>query len=263
MKRTVIALLLLVGGAAVAVAQTAPAKPSQPKPAAKQAAARPAPQTGPCVGVVSDLGAKFTVRKVGLTVFGNADDEVPADSWRIDDLVAAKIGGVFGKRAIVKRVPYHKEAFASLEEIKLFRDTDAEIGDGIRSLAAAAGTHCAAYLLVTRAYYNLGDTNQRIGGIGVLHTGVGDLFTKVNAYALFAVRLYDGETFKLVKRVNAKNGDSIFTQWIHGPYRQLDESAWPDPPANAMQNAKLRETIRDLVAQGMDTTLKELPLITE
>jgi hypothetical protein len=185
------------------------------------------------------------------------------DSWRVDDLVVAKISGVFGKRAVVKRIPYRKEAFASLEEIKLFRDTDAEIGDGIRTLAAAASAHCSAYLLIARAYYNLGNSNQSIGGIGVLHTGVGDLFTKVNAYALFSVRLYDGETFKLVKRANAKNGDSIFAQWIHGPYRQLDESAWPDPPANAMQNAKLRETIRELVAQGMDTTLAELPLITQ
>jgi hypothetical protein len=259
MRRTVIALMLLAGGAGAAVAQSAPAKPNPPKPAAKQAAAKPALQTGSCVGVVTDLGAKFTVRKIGITVFGNADDEVPVDSWRVDDVVAAKISGVFGKRAVVKRIPYHKEAFAALEQIKLFRDTDAEIGDGLRTLASAAGAHCAAYLLVARQFYNFSQTNQTIGGIGVLHTG-SVLFNNVNAYALFTVRLYDGETFKLVKRANAP---SEMFGTIHGPHRELDASVFPDPPASAVQNAKLRETIRELVAQAADAMLKELPLITE
>jgi hypothetical protein len=260
MRRTVIALLLLLlGGGAGAVAQSSPTKPP-PKPAAKQAAAKPAPQTVPCVGVVSNLGAKFTVRKIGITVFGNADDEMTADSWHIDDLVAAKIGGVFGKRAVLKHIPYYKEAFASLEELKLFRDIDAEIGDGLRTLASAAGAHCAAYLLVARATHNFGQTNQTISGIGVLHTG-SVLFDNVNAYALFTVRLYD-ETFKLVKRANAPSGDAMFGVF-GGPHREIDKSLFPDPPAAAVQNAKLRDVVRELVAQGMDATLKELPLITE
>jgi hypothetical protein len=261
MRRTVIVLLLLLGGAAAAVAQPAPPKPNPPKPAAKQAAAKPAPQNGPCVGVVSDLGEKFTVRQIGITVFGNADDAVPADSWHVDDLIAARIGAVFGKRAVVKRIPYHKEAFASLEEMKLFRDVDAETGDGLRTLASGAGAHCSAYLLVKRQNYNFGQTNQTIGGIGVLHTG-SVLFNEVNAYALFTVGLYDGETFKLVKRSHAPSGDAMFGVF-GGPHRKLDEAMWPDPPAAAVQNAKLRETVRELVAQGMDATLKELPLITE
>jgi hypothetical protein len=262
MRRTVIVLLLLLGGAAAAMAQSAPAKPSQPKPAAKQAAA--APQTGPCVGVVTELGGKFTVGKPGFSVFGNVNEEMPVDSWRIDDLVLAKIGGVFGKRAVVKRIPYRQEAFASLlatpAPLRMFHDKDAELGDGIRTLAA--GTHCAAYLLVTRAYYNLGNSRWSIGGIGVIYTG-GVLSKKIDAYALFNVRLYDGETFKLVKLAKAPSGDSIFLDTMHGPHRELDEQAWPDPPASTVQNAKLREKIRELVAQGMDETLKELPLITQ
>jgi hypothetical protein len=242
-RRTVIALLLLLSGTAAAEAQSAPAKPSQPKQAAvKQTAAKPAtPQNGPCaVGVVSQLGEKFTVRKIGYTVFGNDINEVPVESWHIDDLVVAKISAALGKRAVVKRIPYHKEAFASLETLKLFRDTEAEVRDGVRTLAVS--TRCAHYLLVTRAYHNLGNTNQTIGGIGVLHTGIGELFVKINAYALFSLRLYDGETFALLKRAHAPSGDSIFTQWIGGP---------PESTDNAVQNAKLREAIRDLVAQGM------------
>jgi hypothetical protein len=255
MRRTVIALLLLLGGAAAAVAQPAPTRQNLPK----QAAAKQAPQNGSCaVGVVSQLGEKFTVGAIGYTVFGNEINEVPVESWHIDDLVIGKISGALGKRAVVKRIPYHKEAFASLETLKLFRDTEAEVGEGVRALTA--GTRCARYLLVTRAYRNVGNTNQTIGGIGVLHTGIGELFVKITAYALFSLRLYDGETFTLLKRANAPSGDSIFLEWIHGPHRLIDESLWPNSPDNAVQNAKLREAIRELVSQGMDATLAGLPL---
>jgi hypothetical protein len=50
-------------------------------------------QGGNCVGVVSQLGEKLTVKKIGYTVFGNEDNEVPVESWRVDDLVIAKISG--------------------------------------------------------------------------------------------------------------------------------------------------------------------------
>jgi hypothetical protein len=260
MRRTITALLLLLNGVGAALAQPAPAKQNLPKQApAKQAVAKQGPaQDGNCVGVLSQLGEKFTVRKIGYTVFGNEINEVPIDSWHIDDLVVAKISAALGKRAVVRRIPYHKEAFASLETLKLFRDTEAEVGEGVRTLTA--DTRCARYLLVTRAYYNVGNSNQTIGGIGILHTGIGELFIKVNAYALFSLRLYDGKTFTLLKRANAPSGDSIFLQWIHGPHRQVDESFWPGSPDRAAQDAKLREAIRELVAQGLDATLPELHL---
>jgi hypothetical protein len=263
MRRTAIALLLLLGGAAAALAQPSPAKPNQPKPAAKPAAA--APQAGPCVGVVTELGAKFTVGKPGFSVFGNVNEEMPVYSWRIDDIVIAKIGSAFGKRAAVKRIPYRKEAFAGLlatpAPLRMFHDRDAELGDGVRALASAAGAHCAAYVFVTRAFYTLGNSRWSIGGIGVISSG-GVLSKRIDAYALFNVRLYDGETFKLVKMAKAPSGESVFLDTFHGPHRELDEQAWPDPPAAATQSARLRETIRELVAQGMDAALAELPLIT-
>jgi hypothetical protein len=249
MRRTVIALLLLVSGAAVAVAQQNPSR---------QTAAKQGPQTGACaIGVVSQLGEKLAVKKIGYTVFGNEDNEVPVELWRVDDLVIAKITGALGKRATVKRIPYHKEAFASLETLKLFRDSEAEVGQGVRTLVA--GTRCARYLLVTRAYRNVGSSNQSIGGIGLLYDGVGPL-SRVNAYALFALRLYDGETFALLKRAVASSGGSDFFEGIHGPHRLVDKSFWPESPDKAAQDARVREAILELVSQGMDTTLAELRL---
>src|SRR5258706_8771525 len=253
MRGTIPALLLRLNGVGSPMAQPAPAKQNLPK----QGAAKQAPvQGGNCVGVVSQLGEKLTVKKIGYTVFGNEDNEVPVESWRVDDLVIAKISGALGNRAAVKRISYHKEAFASLETLKLFRDSEAEVGQGVRTLVA--GTRCARYLLVTRAYRNVGTSNQSIGGIGLLYDGVGPL-SRVNAYALFALRLYDGESFALLKRVVASSGGSDFFEGIHGPHCLVDKSFWPESPGKAAQDAPVREAIRELVSQGIGTKLPELP----
>jgi hypothetical protein len=250
MRRTIIALLLLASAAAVA-------QPAKQSPS-KQTAAKPAPQTGACtIGVASELGEKLTVKKIGYTVFGNEYSEVPVESWRIDDLVIAKTTAALGNRAAVKHIAYHKEAFASLETLKLFRDSEAEIAQGVRTLVA--GTRCARYLLVTRDYRTVGTANQSIGGIGLLYDGVGP-FSRVNAYALFALRLYDGEGFALLKRATGSSGVSGFLEGIHGPHRTVDKSFWPEIPDKAAQDARVREAIRELVSQGMDAMLAELPL---
>jgi len=256
MRRTIIALLLLLNGAAVGATQPAPTKPNLPKTtAAKPAAA----QNGNCVGVISRLGDKFTVKKVGFTVFGNEENEVPVESWHIDDLVVAKISGLLGKRTAVRRIPYKKEAFASLDTPKLFRDREAEVGEIIRRITA--GTRCARYVVVTGSGSSYGTTNQSLGGLGIVAGKkpyfTGDLY---NLYALIAVRVYDGETFSLLIRKTASIGQPTFLAMIRGPHREVDESFWPVSPDVAAQNVKLRDAIRELVAQSLDATLPELQL---
>jgi hypothetical protein len=261
MRPTVIALLLLLSAAAAALAQPAPDKPNQARPAAaKPAAAGQSPQSGRCdVGVISHLGEKFNVRQVGFTVFGNESNVVSIESWRIDDLVVAKISGALGKRATVRRVAYRKEAFASLETSKLFRDSDAEVGEGVRTLTA--GTHCARYLVVTDGTSRYGTTNQVLGGLGIVAGKkpyfTGDLY---NLHTLITLRVYDGGTFAMMKRKFATTGESTFMAMIGGPHREVDQSFWPVPPDAAAQNTKLRDAVRDLIGQSLDATLPELPL---
>jgi hypothetical protein len=261
MKLTVIASLLLLSGAAAALAQPAPVNPNQTRQAAaKPSTARQPPQSGHCdVGVISHLGEKFNVRQIGFTVFGNESNEVSIEPWRIDDLVVAKIGGALGKRATVRRVAYRKEAFASLETPKLLRDIDAEVGEGVRTLTA--GMHCARHVVVTDGTSGYGTTNQILGGLGIVAGKkpyfTGDLY---NLHTLITLRVYDGETFALLKRKFATTGESTFMAMIGGPHREVDQSFWPVPPDAAAQNAKLREAVRDLIGQSLDATLPELPL---
>jgi hypothetical protein len=71
----------------------APSKPVAKKPAAKAKAGAKQPaaaETGPCkLGVISAVGDRFSVHKFGLTVFETEDNEVPVESWGLDDLAGA------------------------------------------------------------------------------------------------------------------------------------------------------------------------------
>jgi hypothetical protein len=266
MRRTVIALLLLLCGAAAALAQPAPAKQNRPKTAgAKQAATKQVPaQNGNCVGVVSNLGAKFGVSKIGFTVFGNEENEVPIESWRVDDLVVAKIGGLLGKRTAVRRVPYSKEAFAPLETPKLFppklyRDYETDAREVLRTIAV--DTRCARYVVITPSVVSYGTTNQTLSGLGIVSSKApfftADLY---NLHMVAWLGVYDGETFAVLTRKFASLGQPNFLATIGSPHREVDKSFWPESPDKAAQDAKLREAIRELVGQTMDATLPELKL---
>lgn len=262
MRRSIIALLLLLNGVGAALTQPAPAKPNLPKTvAAKQQISKQAPaQNSNCVGVVSNLGEKFAVKKiVGYIIFVGEENEVPVESWHIDDLVVAKISGSLGKRTAVRRIPYRKDAFASLAKPKLSHDREAEFGEIIRTITA--GTRCARYVVITRGGSSYGTTHQSLSGLGIVAGKkpyfTGDLY---NLYALIAVRVYDGDTFSLLTRKAASIGQPTFLAMIHGPHREVDESFWPVSPDVAAQNVRLRDAIRELVSQSLDATLPELKL---
>jgi hypothetical protein len=259
MRRTIMALLLLLNGAAVAAAQPVPASPDTPKPtAAKQAPAKQVqPQNGNCVGVVSHLGETFALKKIGITAFGNEENKASVGSWHIDDLVAAKISGFLGKRIAVRRIPYKRDAFASLDSPKLFRNPDADFGEIIRTIAA--GSHCARYVAVTAGGGAFGATNQSLSGLGIVAKNLISGY-HYYLYTLIAVRVYDGETFSLLTSKYAPSEQSALVAIIRGPYREVDESLWPVTPDAAAQNAKLRDAVRELVAKGLDATLPELKL---
>jgi hypothetical protein len=227
-----------------AVAQPAPAKQTAPKSApAKQAAPKGAPTTQAhdrnCVGVVSNLGETFTVKKVGIVVFQNEESKVPIESWRIDDLVVAKVGGLLNKRAAMRRVTAPKGAFSSLDAPQPFRNYDADLEAIVRTVTA--GTRCPRYVVVTRSNTAYGNSNQVLNGLGIVASAA--LLGTVHLHALAGLRVYDGETFAVSKQKPLSSGQSTFMTGIHGPHREVDKSLWPDS-ADVAQNARLRETIR-------------------
>jgi hypothetical protein len=103
--RTVTVAIFLSCCPALAFAQTSPvpeataqpAKKPAPKYKAAGAAAAPA-DAGPCrIGVIPALGDVLMVKKIGFTVFGNEQSEVPI-SWGLDELIVARVRAVCRRR---------------------------------------------------------------------------------------------------------------------------------------------------------------------
>jgi hypothetical protein len=258
MRRAAIALLslLVVGDAAIA---QQPAKPKAPAAVAPQPGKPSAADGGKCIGVVSAIGDTFFSRKIGITVFGNGQSTAPVESWHVDDVVVSKISAFLSKGWTVRRINYPKGAFASLDgQHALFYNYDDDLQGIVRRVTSS--TRCDHYVVVVKGSSSFGTSNQSIYGLGIVEAtsilGASDYI-----HALFTIRIYDGQTFAML----SQRGASI-EKWnllsdfkgpgIHGPYRAVDNSLWPQ--SDAAQSTKLRDGIRSLVEQALDATMPDV-----
>jgi hypothetical protein len=197
------------------------------------------------VGVISAVGHKFALQKIGVTVFGNEVNEVAIDSWGIDNAVANKISAILSKRYTVKRITHSP------------RDLDAEAQDVVRKIAASQKYDL--YVVVTRASAPFGGSNQHVTGLGMLEYG-GALFPdNVTLYAVTTVQVYDGRTFERLgwQRVGS---DAIYIgmgKAVNAPNRQLDRTWWPATP-QAVHSEKIKSATRALVEQGLAATVPQI-----
>jgi hypothetical protein len=210
------------------------------------------------VGVISNIGGKFALQKVGMTVFQNDLKEVPIEVWGIDDAVMAKVAQHMGKRYEVRKVAFAKTAFAEYDNPNggLFRDQDAELRNAVRRIAAAAAQKSDLYLVVTRIYSKFSGTNQNVVGLGMVEAS-SILGATYNLHALFALRIYNGRTFEMVTWKHAATGPYNLFAIIKGPHRELDKTLWP-ASTNLAGNERLKVLTRNLVDKSLDVTLPEL-----
>lgn len=240
MYRTAIALVCLLTASA-ALAQPAPPK----KPDGRKT-----------IGVISAIGEKFSVQKIGIMVFGNDLKETSINSWGIDELVASKISALLSKQYNVKRIAAPKGAFDAIEQPGgLFRDREAEQREIVRKIAAAQKSDL--YIVVTRGGSPYSSTNQTLMGLGILEAGAPLYSDNVYLFALTVINVYDGRTFDLVKRQAGSIGQSTFLAVVNGPHQKLDKSWWPSSP-QVDRNEKLKNATRALVEQSIAQTVPEI-----
>jgi hypothetical protein len=250
MRRAAIALLSILVAGGVVVAQQ-PAKPKTP--AATQPAKPSAADNSKCIGVISAIGDTFNLQKVGFTVFGNELNHVPIDSWQIDNLVIAKISAFLSKSWTVRRINYPKGAFSSLDEQHpLFFNYAEELQGIVRRLASS--TKCDHYVVAVKSSSRYGTTNQTVGGLGIVEVR-NPLYGVDYIFALYSIRVYDGQTFALLGGRGAILEES-FGSTIRGPNREVDKFWWPE--SDAAKSTMLRDGIRSLVEKSLDKTM---PLI--
>lgn len=239
-------------------------KPPVKKPAPKtKAAQKPsqAAESGPCrIGVIPAIGEQITVQKVGLMVFGNALNEVPASSWGLDDLVVTRVRAAAGGSG-VRRMTYAKDALAGIQKLGLYGSARSELKNVLQQITA--GFNCERYVLVASISNRFGNTNQEVNGIGVVHWD--SILSRAYVFALTYIRVFDGQSLDTIKHeVASLDGRSalsraLFTASpIPGPSRQFDSTSFPATPPDVLNNTAIRDDARALLATSLDKTLPGL-----
>jgi hypothetical protein len=222
----------------------APAKPAVKKSAPKGTpASRPAtpPASGPCIGVISLIGDRFAVKKIGITVFGNEEKEIPADDWKLDDLVVERVRAAAGPGLVGRRIAAAKGAFESYGPGG-WGTNDAKSAALVEQAAGRAG--CERYVVVTRATARFSG-NQDVTGVGIVNTGA-PILSRSQVHALVLLFVHDGRTFALLKR-----GAGL------EPSRQLDDFTWPESP-EAANSPRVRAAARAVLTEVLDKSLPRL-----
>jgi hypothetical protein len=240
MSRVLGALILALATAFAAFAQTP-----------KQADARKS------ICVISHIGAKFALKKIGFTAFQNSLNEVNIEAWGIDDAVVSKVAASLTGRYAVHKVSFARTAFSDFEkEGGLFRDHEGELATAVRRIAAGSPQKCDAYLVALRSSSAFSGTNQVLAGLGLVEAS-NPFVATYNLHALYSLRLYDGRTFAVRSSQTATLGQGPLFTITSGPHRQVDATWWPASTSVA-GHEKLRTATRTLVEQSLAKTLPEL-----
>lgn len=269
MTRVVLAcfLSLLVTAASAQAPAPAPAMPAPAKAVAKKKPvpkAKPAgppavaAENGPCsLGVISAIGDRFSVQKIGLTIFANEQEFAPIDNWGLDDLVMARARAATGNDPTVHRINYPKGAFEPYfnPKSRFLPDPNEGIPAIVRGITANA--HCQRYLVVARAKGLAPGTKVEIDGIGAYNQGVGSVLRHSHLFAAFSITMLDGQTYERINPALAGIGARLERGLglIEDPLNRLDNELFPEPPSAATGSAALRERTRQLVATRLDQAL--------
>jgi len=217
------------------------------------AAASPKSQGIRSIGIVSAIGDKFYVQKVGLMAFGNDIKEFPIDSWRIDDLVASKARGLLSKSYDVRPVTYRRAAIAAAP---ISRNG---LADTLRAELSPQGRD--AYLVVTKIPVQYGGTNQSISGLGIVEGPFDHYFI----YAILRIVLVDGREFSTIAQSiaalpEAKPCNSLFNKpFICGANREVDKTWWP-ASFDAASNQRLKGAMVEFIDKSLPNTLRQMEL---
>jgi hypothetical protein len=205
------------------------------------------------VGVISAVGRKFALQKVGITVFGNELNEVPIGAWGLDEAVVSRVSAVLSKRFTVKRIAVPQGAFAAYEKPAPFSDSDTILQDIVRKLAGSANTDLI--VVVTRAGVPFSGTNQVVAGIGMVEGGGAINPDNVTLYAVTTVHLYDGRTFERLvwQRPGFSIGGSIGNV-VNAPHRALDRTWWPGTP-QAVHSERIKSATRAVLVDSIAGTV--------
>lgn len=208
------------------------------------------------IGLVSIIGETFTVKKIGIMVFGNEEESFPIAGWKVDDRVAALVARLLNKNFKVKRIQLPAGAYAAFKNGDfLFKSYDDEFARFIAKYTAGQG--CEYYLVVSPSGAQVGSTNQFIGGLGVLRWS--NLFTPPeHVHALSLLTVYDGQ-MKQLRSETGTIGQDTFLVAVKGPHVELKDKEMLPPDAKAaVADPRAQKIAWELLEQSLAKTLPKL-----
>jgi hypothetical protein len=219
------------------------------------------------IGIISSLGTDIHYERVGAGGWDNDFYTVSSAKLGLDSFFAAEVAKALKGRYDVKPVDYLPLDFMPTED-----DTTETIAAKIRAHAKPADLD--AYLLILRgnsasksSYQPLDFSAQQLTGLGLTRKSY---LTEHQywAHALYVVVVVDGHTGKVLSETGAPGGyqdlDFLEMPAMGGPYKNADETAWPEDPQNppaAVVTQLVNGTLKPLFTQSLPTTLKAANLL--
>jgi hypothetical protein len=205
------------------------------------------------VAVISAIGDKFTMKKIGITVFGNEEKEFSIDAWRVDEFVIGKVRAVLAGRYDVRPVSYQKAAFNT-------KDGAQAVAEVVRSQSTSPDID--AYIVVTKGSANYRNSNQYVYGLGVVErAGLGD--SAFHLHVIYWITVVDGHNYSVIASAPAVPLSQTLlavTDAIGGLSRQIDKS-WLPESTDPAQNLRLKGAVTELLDRNLPGTIESLKLL--
>lgn len=214
-------------------------------------------KNGGTVCLMSSVGKKFELRKVGITVFGNEQKYISIADWKIDEQVYQKVKSLLGKRFSVKKIEFSEKVLEAAFDgtFGAFRDLAAQrrkvLGKKVTS------TKCTLLLTILPGSSQFNSTNQYVSGLGLVDTD--SIFGGSRlVYALSYLELFNARTMESLGRTSGqiKEGIQLFTP-IKGPY--VEVKAGPKMPPKAFAtNPQTRKVVWTFLDRSLDKSVPGL-----
>lgn len=213
------------------------------------------------IGVISAIGDRFELQKVGVTILGNELKEIPIESWKIDEFVVARLRAMLGSRYTVRPVVYQKAPFARHWSSSIYggcQDCGA-VGDVVHDQMSKQNLD--AYVVVLTTSHAIEGTKLMTSGLGVIESPGSTLFNRpLLAHANYSISLVDGHRFaSRTTTIASPSVDLPNDMPTNYPSREVDRALWPSSP-DAARNAKLISVLKDVIDKTLLSGLLNLQL---
>jgi hypothetical protein len=218
------------------------------------------------IGVLSAMGERFSVGRVGVTIFSTGGTEGELDLGT-DAFMTKQAMASLSQRYQVVDLEKYRKAFIDQPkhwsgEQGLFAEKTPAVPNVVRQLMGEEKLD--AYVLITPGYGSVRGTNQSVAGIGLLKKEELLRTGDVRLYVSYIVTVIDGVDYSVQADMRAYPEDETPMSFLGGG-STLSSPNWPVHAETLTNPEKSREQLRNvmqlLLTQSVPQTLRQAKLI--